>query len=127
MAFGCALAVSVAREFSVQPDQQPRELTARWTSTDNPRERGKVGEPVGVPRGPVRIIPVRDCVDNMVCLGHLVQEFSKLSHRVVRALCHADTIRPFAGYGRKRPRIAACRGLAVLSRDIGDSRTLVKG
>lgn len=73
----CSLAVnSRSRPTSVD------EVTSNGACAEDLGELGEAEQPVGVPGGPVGIVPVGDPVDDVVGLSRFVQQLCNASHSI---------------------------------------------
>src|SRR5262249_40816915 len=61
-------------EIAVELNESVHEVASHGTLTEQVWKLRQVEQPVRVPRRPVRIVPVRDPVDEVVLLGRLLEE-----------------------------------------------------
>lgn len=67
----------------VELHERMDEMASHRSDAENLGKLREVEEPVGVPRGPVRIVSVRDPVDHVVGLSRLVEEVRNATSAIV--------------------------------------------
>ena len=76
------------RVLLIELDKKPHQLAPNRSGSEKLRKLGKIAQPVGVPRRPIRIVTIDDPVDKMVCLARLVKE----AGNAVKAVVHRPSL-----------------------------------
>jgi hypothetical protein len=81
----------------VELHERVDEIPSHRPCAENLGELREVEQPVGVPGGPVRIVPVRDPVDHVVGLSRLIQE---IRNSVTRSSMVPATLQSASLFGK---------------------------
>jgi hypothetical protein len=76
------------RVLLIERDKKPHQFAPNRSGSENLRKLGKIAQPVGVPRRPIRIITIDDPIHKMVRLARLV----KKAGNTVKAVVHPPSL-----------------------------------